>query len=58
MTKFNDYGSNSPSRWGGTAALSFPEKAGIQSVMFFLDTRLRGCDGCNHSTDTSQLAAG
>jgi hypothetical protein len=34
-----------------------PAKAGIQVVPFFLDTRLRGCDGCNDSSTTPQLAA-
>ena len=29
-----------------------PAKAGIQVVIFFLDTRLRGCDGCDDSSDT------
>jgi hypothetical protein len=35
-----------------------PAKAGIQVRTFFLDTRLRGCDGRNDSSDTPQHVEG
>jgi hypothetical protein len=32
--------------------------AGIQKGPFFLDTRLRGCDGCGDRSDTWHFAGG
>jgi hypothetical protein len=35
-----------------TPFVVIPAQAGIQAGTFFLDTRLRGCDGCDDSSDT------